>query len=274
VCRNAQINTHRSWRLQRTEIMQAAFSLAKLAFRMLRERNVSEAKPGPVVNRLLNRLPGQERVSVLSHCQIVDLAPGSILCEADRAVRQVYFPLTVSISLVESLAGHRPLEMGLIGNEGMLGVTLILGINKAPMRSVVRGTGTALRMSAAQFRRALHRNPSLLKVLNRYLYVTLLQLSQTTVCNHFHDIEARLARSLLMAFDRVHDDEIHITHELLAHMLGVRRSGVTIAAGSLQEKNLIHYRRGTISILDRPGLEAASCGCYDAVTDSYSNWLA
>jgi CRP-like cAMP-binding protein len=111
-------------------------------------------------------------------------------------------------------------------------------------------------------------------LLDRCLYVTLLQFSQTTVCNHFHAIEERLARSLLMAFDRIEDDEIHITHELLAHMLGVRRSGVTIAAGSLQDRNLIHYRRGAIRMLDRRGLEAVSCGCYEAISGSYSNWVA
>jgi hypothetical protein len=235
---------------------------------------VSGSMPAEVVNRLLINLPRKDRVDVLSRCEIVDLVFGNVLGEADRVVRQVYFPVTALISLLEPVTGHQPLEMGLIGNEGMLGATLVLAIDRAPMRSVVQGSGTALRMTSSQFRGALRRSPALLRTVNRYLYVMLLQLSRTAVCTHFHTIEARLARWLLMTHDRVDADEFHLTHEFLAHMLGVRRSGVTVAAGTLQSKNLIRYHRGTISILDRRGLEAACCECYQAVSTDYSNWLA
>jgi len=159
--------------------------------------------------------------------------------------------------------------MGLIGNEGMLGASLMLGVNFAPLRALVQGNGSALRISTAEFQRDLAECPSLHRVLNRYLYVTMAQLSQTAACNHFHEIEPRLARWLLMTHDRAHSNHFHLTHEFLADMLGVRRSGITVAAGALQGKNLIGYTRGEISILDRSGLEAAACECYQAVNDDY-----
>jgi CRP-like cAMP-binding protein len=159
--------------------------------------------------------------------------------------------------------------MGLIGNEGMLGATVILGVNVAPLRAVVQGAGTALRINTVDFRLILGEGKALPRTINRYLYVMLAQLSQTAACNHFHEIEPRLARWLLMTHDRAHADHFHLTHEFLADMLGVRRSGITVAAGALQAKNLIGYTRGEISILDRTGLEAAACECYEVVNRDY-----
>jgi CRP-like cAMP-binding protein len=159
--------------------------------------------------------------------------------------------------------------MGLIGHEGMLGATLALGINQVPMGAVVQGDGIALRMSAAQFQRELRTTPVLLRRVHHYLYVLIVQLAQTAACTHFHEIEPRLARWLLMTHDRVQADHFHLTQEFLADMLGVRRSGVTVAAGALQERNLIQYTRGDIAILDRKGLEAAACECYGAVLKDY-----
>lgn len=233
---------------------------------MLKENGVSVATPVQVVNRLIEGLPRKERNRILQHCEPVNLVFGVILCEPGQPFRHVYFPLSGFVSLVASVAGHQPLELGLIGNEGMLGVTLALGVNAAPMRAVVQSAGTALRMSAAQLRRELRDSPALLRTLNRYLYVTLAQLAQSAACTHFHEIEPRLARCLLMSHDRAHADHFHLTHKFLADMLGVRRSGVTIAAGALQQRKLIRYTRGEISILDRKGLEAASCECYEAYT--------
>lgn len=226
--------------------------------------------PLPVVNLLLGGLPRKERTRILLDCETVELLFGSILCEADQPFRYLYFPLNGFISLVTTLGAHRPLELGLIGNEGMLGATLALGVNTAPSRAVVQGSGSALRISATRLRQLLLECPRLLQALKRYLYVSLTQLAQNAACGHFHEVEPRLARWLLMTHDRAHADCFHLTHEYLADMLGVRRSGVTIAAGALQARQLIHYSRGQISILNRPGLEAAACECYNALSEDYS----
>jgi CRP-like cAMP-binding protein len=238
---------------------------------------LSHATPNldpPIVNRLLDGLPLKERNKVLNSCELVQLAFGAVLCEPSDPIQHVYFPLRGFISLVTTLAGHQPLEMGRIGNEGLLGATLLLGVDTVPMRSVVQGAGSALRMTTTQFRRALLDSPALLRNLNRYIYVSMLQLSQTAACTHFHEIEPRLARWLLLTHDRAHADHFHLTHQFLADMLGVRRSGVTIAAGALQLRKLIHYTRGQISILDRSGLEAASCECYAVQQQDYEQILA
>ena len=222
-----------------------------------------------VANCLIAGLPRKDRKRMLDNCEIVNLAFGEILSERDKPLTHAYFPITAFVSLVTTISDHPPLEMGLIGNEGMFGATLTLGVNTTPIRAVVQGAGTALKISASDFRLALSESTSLHRTINRYLYVMLTQLSQTSACNHFHEIEPRLARWLLMTHDRAHADSFHLTHEFLADMLGVRRSGITVAAGALQNKNLIGYTRGEICILDRPGLEAASCECYDAVNNDY-----
>ncbi len=226
-----------------------------------------------IANRLIKKLPRKEQNKILEHCETVNITFGEILCEPGQVIKHIYFPLTGFISLVTTLSGHEPLEMGLIGNEGMLGVTLILGVKTVPMHAVVQGSGTALRMSASYFQNALRDNPSLQPTLNRYLYTLMAQLAQSAACMHFHEIEPRLARWLLMTHDCAHADHFYLTHEFLANMLGVRRSGITIAAGALQLRKLIHYTRGEISILDRKGLEAASCECYNAAINDYSQLL-
>jgi CRP-like cAMP-binding protein len=238
------------------------------------ESAVSVESPAPVVNRLIDGLPRRERHRVLARAEPVDLSFGAILCEPDQRYPHVYFPLTGFISLVTTVDGHEPLEMGMIGNEGMLGVTMVLGIGAAPLRGVVQGAGTALRMTVPQLRRELRDCPGLLRALNRYLYVLMAQLTQTATCSRFHEVEARLARWLLMTHDRAHADHFHLTHQFLADMLGVRRSAVTIAAGALRKRKLIRYVRGEISILSRVGLEDASCECYEAVVDDYTRLLA
>lgn len=159
--------------------------------------------------------------------------------------------------------------MGMIGNEGMLGATLALGIDTFPMRGVVQGSGTAMRVEVSQFRRELQQNPALKQALERYLYVLIEQLAQNASCNSFHEVRPRLARWLLMTHDRVEGDCFKLTHLFLAGMLGVRRSAVTIAAGELQERRLISYSRGQIRVLNRRGLEAASCECYATSVRAY-----
>jgi CRP-like cAMP-binding protein len=229
--------------------------------------------PIPVVNRLIDDLPRKARDRILEHCDPVDLVFGTVLCEPDEPYRHVYFPLTGFISMLETISGHPPLEIRLVGNEGMLGATLALGVNAVPLHAVVQGSGTALRMTATQFRHELQHSPPLLRTLNRYLYIKMAQLAQTAGCNRFHEVEARLARWLLMTHDRAHANHFHLTHQFLADMLGVRRSGITVAAGALQLRKLIHYARGEITVLNRKGLEAAACECYDAVMDDYSRLL-
>jgi CRP-like cAMP-binding protein len=223
----------------------------------------------PATNRLLEGLPSKLRNHLLAACELVNLEFGTILCEAERPFKYVYFPITAFISLLTVVEGHQPLEMGLIGNEGMLGSTLSLGIPTAPMRALVQGSGKALRISAVQLRRELHAAPALVSQLNRYVYVLLEQLAKTAACIHFHETEPRLARWLLMTHDRTRTDRLHLTHEFLADMLGVRRSSITIAAGVLQAKHIIHYTRGEITILNRKGLEAAACECYRMVKRDY-----
>lgn len=227
----------------------------------------------PVVNRLIDGLPGQQRDQLLSLCEPVDLQFGDILGDSDSPVSHVYFPLTGFISLVSPSNGHKALEMGIIGYEGMLGATLRLGIDTLPMQGVVQGSGTALTVTAAQFRSQLRKSPALGQMLDRYLFVLIEQLAQTATCNCFHEVQSRLARWLLLTHDRAHGDRFHLTHIFLAGMLGVRRSAVTIAAGELQNKGLIRYSRGRISVLSRDGLEAASCECYAASIRSYDRRL-
>lgn len=228
----------------------------------------------PVVNGLIEALPRGARNRLLRLCEPVDLEFGAVVCEADRRLNHIYFPLTGFIALVARVGDRPPFEIGLIGNEGMLGATLVLGVNVAQLRGVVQGPGTALRMSAGQFRRELQSSPPLRSTLQRYLFVLLTQLSQSTACGRFHEIRARLARWLLLTHDRAHADQFRLTHQYLADMLGVRRSAVTIAAGALRKMKLIRYKRGEIIICSRRGLEAASCECYQAVIDDHRRLFA
>jgi CRP-like cAMP-binding protein len=223
-----------------------------------------------VVNRLINGLPRKDRKRILERCETVDLVFGNILCEPNEPFQYVYFPLYGFISLVATLGNEQNFEMGLLGNEGMLGVTLALGVRAAPLRGVVQGAGTALRMTVGQFRRELRECPVLVERLDRYLYVMMAQLSQTAGCNRFHQVEPRLARWLLMTHDRAHADEFQLTQKFLAEMIGVRRSAVSIAAGVLKKGKLIRYSRGKITILSRKGLEAVSCTCYQAEIADYA----
>lgn len=228
----------------------------------------------PASNRLLEALPPGALRRLLGGCKPVELAFADVLYIPGQRITHVYFPIRGFISLIMPVDDSAFLEVGLVGNEGMFGVPLVLGIDGSPVRAVVQGAGSALQMDAPSFRRELGLNPVLHRKLDCYAFVQLSQLAQAAACTRFHLVEARLARWLLMTQDRAHADNFYVTQTLLALMLGVRRAGVTKAARSLKQQGLIDYNRGNITILDRRGLKAASCGCYKADLKSYGQVLS
>jgi CRP-like cAMP-binding protein len=224
-------------------------------------------------NHLIELLPSKDRRHLLTLCEPVDLKLSEVLCESGQRTRHVYFPISATISLVTPIDGKPVLEVGMVGQEGMVGAQLVLGVATTPMHGVVQGSGKVWRVAASPFRKELARSAALRLCLNRYLYVLMSQFAVSAACLRFHLIGPRLARWLLMTQDRAHADSFHVTHEFLAYMLGVRRVGITAAAGSLQRAGLIRYRRGELVVLSRSGLEAAACGCYAAEQKSYAELL-
>ena len=216
-------------------------------------------------NHLLAALPGQAYQRMLARLEPVKLTYGQVLYEPDGPISHVYFPVNSLISLLTAVDKSRTLEVGMVGNEGMVGMPMALGIGVSAVRALVQGTGTAMRMTTANFRDEYKRNVTLQHALFRYTHLLMAQISQTAACNRFHDAQSRLARWLLMTGDRMHADEFYLTHEFLAHMLGVRRVGVTKSASDLHQRKLIDYSRGNIRVLDRKRLEAAACPCYRIV---------
>lgn len=229
------------------------------------------ARSASIQNILLAALPVGESQRLLADLESVDLTLGEVLYEAGDTIRHVYFPGDSLVSLLTLADGHLALEVGLIGREGMVGIPLVLGHNVSSVRALVQGGGTAMRMASAPFLKAFKRSRPLQHELYRYTHALMAQISQTAACNRFHVVEQRFARWLLMTHDRVKSDQFRMTHEFLGHMLGVRRVGVTKAAQSLQQRKLISYSRGNISILDRAGLEAAACQCYAVVKGMYDD---
>jgi CRP-like cAMP-binding protein len=232
------------------------------------------APTAKITNRLLDRLPEKDRVRVLSGCDQVDLVLHETLAEPGSTIRNVYFPLAGFISLLTPMGGKDTLEVALAGNEGMYGAPVALGVDISPLHALVQGAGSALQMGTATFRRDIARMPAFRSFVDRYIYVLMTQLTQTAGCNRFHVVEQRVARWLLMTADRAHSPSFQITHEFLSHMLGVRRVGITKAAGTLQKRKLIRYTRGNVTILDRKGLERASCACYRADLATYDRVFA
>jgi len=221
-------------------------------------------------NRLLKSLPEFEYQHLMMKFESIDLVHKEVLCNAGDQIKYVYFPIQSIISLMKHIDAEKTLEVGMIGNEGMLGSTLFLGIDEAPFRAVVQKTGATLRMPAAEFIHELELSLPFSQQLKRYLYVSLSQLVQNAACIRFHVVEERLARLLLMIRDREQSQSFHVTQESLAQMMGVRRVGVTMAAGVLQNKKLISYNRGNLRIHNNAGLEATSCSCYQKDNETYS----
>jgi CRP-like cAMP-binding protein len=234
---------------------------------------VRTAQAAIISNRLIDRMPERDRARVLGRCEKVELAYSEILAEPGGAIRDIYFPIGSFISQQKAMDGTDTLEVSFAGSEGLYGVPVALGVDVSAVHAMVRGAGPAWRMGAAAFRRELARTPSLREGVDRYIHVLMAQLMQTTGCNHFHLVERRVARWLLATADRAHSPSFHITHEFLAHMLGVRRVGITEAAGALQARGLIGYTRGEVSILDRKGLERAACSCYRSDLRTYEDAL-
>jgi CRP-like cAMP-binding protein len=226
-------------------------------------------EPTNLKNKILASLPNKESRRLQAALELVSLKFGQVLYEPGKAIRHVYFPINCLISLLTAVDRRRSLEVGMVGNEGMAGMPFILGMGVSGVRAIVQGGGDALRMAAAPFRIEFERNPALQDSLYRYMYALMTQISQTAACNRFHEAEPRLARWLLMTRDRVMADEFPLTHEFLAHMLGMRREGVTEAASVFKRRRLITYRRGKIEILDLKGLKAASCSCYQIVQTAF-----
>jgi CRP-like cAMP-binding protein len=225
-------------------------------------------------NHLLAALPAEELAHMLPALEQVQVDIGSVLSHPGDLIHHIYFPHDCLISLLGVAEGRMTLEVGLVGREGMLGATVALGHETSQVRAVVQRAGRASRMEAGAFRAEFARNPSLQRVLYRYTDSLLAQAMQIAVCSRFHVLEARLARSLLITRDRLQSDKFHLTHEFLAHALGVRRVGVTKAASALQQQGLIIYSRGNIEILDPDGLAAASCTCYQIVKEAGAGAVA
>jgi CRP-like cAMP-binding protein len=218
-----------------------------------------------VVNNLLAALPSEHYQRLLAGLEPVTLTYGEVLYEPGQRIGHVYFPEDSFVSLLTQVEVNHSLEVGLVGREGMVGIPLALGADISTNRALVQGTGTAMRMEATRFSQEFLQSVPLQRELYRFIHVRMAQVAQTAACNHFHRVEARLARWLLMTRDRTSSNDLYLTQEFLADMLGVRRAGVTVAARSLQKRKLIHYRRGHINILNRRGLEAAACVCYQII---------
>ena len=224
-------------------------------------------------NRLLNCLPENNRTQFVNHCEVVNLNLNDVIGNPGDRIAYIYFPIKGIISWEKKIADSPYLVVSLIGNEGMLCISLMLDVDITPCRAVVQRAGYALRISAVDFMHQIEHNSTLNALLKRYVFVTYSQLLQTTACNLHHVLEKRLARLLLMFQDKSQSNELHITQELLAQMLGVRRVGVTKAASSLQRKSLISYSRGNLIIHDSTGLKVASCSCFQADKDIYEQFI-
>jgi CRP-like cAMP-binding protein len=219
----------------------------------------------PERNQILRALPAAERERLYPHLQRVPMPLGAVIYESGARLRHIYFPIDSIVSLLYVLKDGASAEIALVGNDGAVGVSLFMGGESTPSRAVVQSAGSAFRLSRTRLKQEFERHGSLLTVLLRYTQSLITQMAQTAVCNRHHALDQQLCRWMLLSLDRLDSNELHMTQELIANMLGVRREGVTEAAGRLQKLGVIRYSRGKITVLDRPRLEKLSCECYGVV---------
>jgi CRP-like cAMP-binding protein len=229
---------------------------------------------GPTVNRLLAALPKKEYERLQPELKPVKLTLGEVLYEPGDTMKHVYFPNDSIVSLLSTISKTSSLEVGMIGNEGMAGLPIFMGVKVSRNRALVQGSGSAMRMTSVAVRLEANRLGTLHRLIHRYAVSLLTQVSQAAACNRFHSVESRLARWLLMTSDRLGTEKFRLTQEFMSNMLGVRREGVNKAAGALQAAELIRYSRGMIAILNRPGLERNSCECYLIIKSESDEYLS
>ena len=227
----------------------------------------------PQTNRILSALPQDEYERIVRHLEYVELPLGETLYEPGDAISYVHFPFRGTVSLTMPMQDGSEAEIGLVGREGMFGMPVVLGTDSAPLRAMVQIPGGGVRLKAELLREELGRGGRLNAVLLRYAQAFFVQTAVTAACNRLHPLEGRLARWLLTTRDRACSNKLQLTHEFLSMMLGVRRAGVTVAAGLLQTEGLIEYTRGVVRISDPAGLEGASCECYRVVRGEYDHLL-
>ena len=232
------------------------------------------ASHSPTQNHLLAALPAVEFDRVSEHLELVAMPLGAALYESGGQLQHVYFPTTSIVSLLYVLEDGASAEIAVVGNEGILGISLFMGGETTPSRAVVQSAGHGYRLKAGLIKEEFNRAGPVLRLLLRYTQALITQMTQTAVCNRHHSVEQQLCRWLLLSLDRLPTDSLKMTQELIANMLGVRREGVTEAAGKLQRAGLIRYSRGRIEVLDRPGLEQAVCECYAVVKLEFDRLLA
>jgi CRP-like cAMP-binding protein len=216
-------------------------------------------------NYILQSLSAEARARIYPHLKLTPVSAGAVLCECGHRMRHIYFPTSTMVSLVHVLESGASAEVAVVGNEGAVGVSLFMGGETTTTRAVVQNTGYAYRLSGARLKREFERHEELYRLLLRYAQSLITQMSQTAVCNRHHSIDQQLCRWLLLSLDRLGTNELVMTHELIANMLGVRREGITDAAGRLQRRGIIRYKRGQIAVLARAELERLCCECYRAV---------
>lgn len=232
-----------------------------------------ESAPNLKDNQLLAALSANELLNFAHHLEIVHLSLGQVLYSPGCKLHHAYFPTSAVVSLLYDMENGSSAQIAGIGNEGLLGVALFMGGETMPNYAIVQSDGYAFKVDAAVIKKEFNRNGELHHVLLKYTQAFITEISQTTVCNRYHSLDQQLCRLLLMTLDRLNGRELNITQELMAHLLGVRREGVTEAAGNLQRADLIHYKRGHITVLNRKGLEERVCDCYQVVKTEYDRLL-
>jgi len=237
----------------------------------MNENALQNTAPG---NKMLAALPAKEYRRLANKLEPFDLKFGETIYQPNENIEYIYFPNSGIVSFLAEIEKRSTLEVGLVGNEGMVGLSSFLGTTKSPNSAVVRSSGIAWKIKVADFLKECRENSSLLRVVHRYTHLLLTQLSLIGACNRFHPIIKRLTCWLLMTSDRMGTDKFHITQEFISNMLGVRREAIAIAAASLQEKQLISYSRGNLSILNRKGLEEFACKCYSIIKKEEQSYLS